>query len=130
MPAGRAAKMFSSGHKEKVRRRSRHHARPRLGKRSLAARSERSERPVAGTDERRKLTKPGRGQAQSERHHRSSPGFRSAVGNVRPCRAVDGRSYPANPTAVAPEIATSHGARCCRWRTGWRLPWSRPPLPA
>jgi hypothetical protein len=69
MSADRAAKMFSSGHKEKVRRRSRHHNRPRPGKRSLAARSERSERPVAGTDERCKLTKPGREQTQSGRHH-------------------------------------------------------------
>jgi hypothetical protein len=51
MPAGRAAKMFPSGQEKKdsAGEAGTRNARG-SGKRSVGARSERSERPVAGTD--------------------------------------------------------------------------------
>ena len=50
-PAGPGrARCFPSGHQARAAPAKRHHQRPRLRKRSLGARGERSERPVAGTD--------------------------------------------------------------------------------
>jgi hypothetical protein len=100
MPAGRAGKMFFSGQERTVP------AQPAPGpaarKKILNVRSERSERPVAGTDVRRRLTKPERDQPQSGRHHGGRPDpVRTQGSSSEPRPLPRHRELAAGPCQVA-----------------------------
>ena len=123
----RAAKMFRSGHKDSAGEAGTNQ-RPRTGEGSLAAQGERSERPVAGTDETAQADQAGRHAARrltACRHDRERrlgcSTLKAGLGARRPRGGHERGTCAMSATTSGPIVAQSilkAYATCEAARTG------------